>query len=468
MGRVVMIGGGLVGSLTAMMLARDGHDVEIFERDASIGVEPQAAWHEWDRKGVGQFRLPHYLLPRLRSVLDAELPDVAACIAANGGLRFNMIDKVPTAVSGGRREGDERFETLTGRRPFVEACVRSILESHDGITVSRDTAITGLLASPVPGREGIPHVYGVRTERGDDVVADLVVDACGRRSVVPDWLRSIGSTGPAEDVADSGFRYYSRHFRSSDGSHPPMRSGLNVPIGTIGVLTLPADNGTWGCVITTSAGDRELRALADAETFSRVWSLLPAHAHWLDGEPIDDVTTFAKIEDRRRRYVVDDRPVVTGLVPIGDSWACTNPSLGRGISFGALHGQLLRDTLRDTGFSEPYNVVVEFAERAERDVAPYVEDTLNYDRHRLAEIDALRAGRPYETDDPAWNIAGALRRAASATPELFRGSMDVVSLLERGSAVVGRPGLFQSVLDHDTAETPAVSREQLVAAVSVG
>jgi hypothetical protein len=43
------------------------------------------------------------------------------------------------------------------------------------------------------------------------------------------------------------------------------------------------------------------------------------------------------ILDRYRRFVVDGVPVATGIVSVGDSWACTNPSLGRGIAMGLMH-----------------------------------------------------------------------------------------------------------------------------------
>ena len=65
--------------------------------------------------------------------------------------------------------------------------------------------------------------------------------------------------------------------------------------------------------------------------------------HWLDGEPITDVLAMAGIMDRHRRFVVDDRPVATGVCAVGDAWACTNPSAGRGISVGLVHAQQLRD-----------------------------------------------------------------------------------------------------------------------------
>jgi 2-polyprenyl-6-methoxyphenol hydroxylase-like FAD-dependent oxidoreductase len=43
--------------------------------------------------------------------------------------------------------------------------------------------------------------------------------------------------------------------------------------------------------------------------------------------------------------VVDGEPVITGLAALGDAWACTNPSLGRGASIGLLHACALRDLL---------------------------------------------------------------------------------------------------------------------------
>ena len=36
----------------------------------------------------------------------------------------------------------------------------------------------------------------------------------------------------------------------------------------------------------------------------------------------------------------------TGFAAVGDAWACTNPSAGRGLSVGIVHAQLLRKTAR--------------------------------------------------------------------------------------------------------------------------
>ena len=57
-----------------MLLAEDGHDVTLLERDAAEPPAPSEAWEAWDRRGVNQFRLLHFLLPRFRFELERELP----------------------------------------------------------------------------------------------------------------------------------------------------------------------------------------------------------------------------------------------------------------------------------------------------------------------------------------------------------------------------------------------------------
>ena len=71
----------------------------------------------------------------------------------------------------------------------------------------------------------------------------------------------------------------------------------------------------------------------------------PAHAHWLEGEPISEIVAMGGVVDRYRRPSLDGRPLVTGLALLGDAWACTNPSLGRGMSLGLMHARCLREVV---------------------------------------------------------------------------------------------------------------------------
>jgi 2-polyprenyl-6-methoxyphenol hydroxylase-like FAD-dependent oxidoreductase len=442
---VVIAGGGLVGNCSAMLLAADGHSVTVLERDpAPPPASADEAWTAWTRRGVNQLHMLHYFLPRFRSILEPQLPEVAAELDADGALRFNPLEAIPVEVSGGRREGDERHEALTGRRPMVEAAIERVTARTPGVTVRRGTAVQGLLTAD--GNDATPHVVGVVTDDGTEHRADLVVDAGGRRSALPSWLAAIGARPVEEQRDDCGFVYYARHFRSADGSHPPLMGPPVQHYESISTLTLPADNGTWGVGLIVSARDVAMRPCRDPERWTDVINAIPLVAHWIDAEPISDVAVMAGIEDRERSYIVDGEPVATGVVTVGDAWACTNPSVGRGCSIGLMHAEALRDAVRDEPLADASRFALAWHAATQARVAPFVRDTLHFDRHRLAQIDAHCEGRAYETDDQEWVLGQALAAASGQDPDLLRGLLDTASLYERAADVLARPGMAERVM----------------------
>ena len=183
------------------------------------------------------------------------------------------------------------------------------------------------VTEPVTGPaavKGVPHVTGVRTSGGEQLVADLVIDAMGRRSVLPGWLAALGARPLAEEAEDSGFTYYTRYFRSAAGEQPQFITGLLTPFGSFSLLTLPGDAGTWSVTVYISSRDQALKELRQPEKWTALVAACPLHAHLPDGEPLTDVLAMSGIVDRRRRHAVDGTPVVTGLVTVGDSACCTN------------------------------------------------------------------------------------------------------------------------------------------------
>ena len=90
MSKILVLGGGIIGLSTAMMLVRRGHDVTVFERDCMpLPASPEDAWQGWERRGVAQFRQPHYLHPPAIELLDSHLPDVKEALTGHhrGALR---------------------------------------------------------------------------------------------------------------------------------------------------------------------------------------------------------------------------------------------------------------------------------------------------------------------------------------------------------------------------------------------
>lgn len=476
MSTIAIVGGGAVGLTTAMLLARDGHDVTVLERDPlPPPPDPDAAWDEWERRGVNQFRMLHLLLPKWREIVERELPGLARRFEEQGALRYDMVGDHPLADPAARAEGDDRFVGLTGRRPSIELAVAEEAATIDGVTLRRGTGVVGLLTGePV---EGVTRVTGVVTDAGDELAADLVVDAAGRRSPIPDLLVAAGAPPPVDEREDSGFVYYGRHFRSADGSVPDFRSLMLTAYDSVSILLLPADRGTWGVGIIAASGDRELRPLRDAARWHAALERFPLAAHWAEGEPISDVAVMSKIEDRRRRFVVDGRPVAVGIVPVADAWACTNPSLGRGITMGTMHACALRDTLHDflgrdvlggdVPGDELYALATRWDEVTSDVVEPWYDATLAFDRARLAEMEAQRRGDPFDAD-PGYEIARTMGRLSRTDLEVFRGFAGVMTLHERAEEAMARPGLFERVIELAPTATdpPGPDRDELVAVVN--
>jgi 2-polyprenyl-6-methoxyphenol hydroxylase-like FAD-dependent oxidoreductase len=472
MGQIVVVGAGVVALGTAMLLAGDGHRVIVLERDPEgPPSNPVEAWERWQRPGLNQFRMGHVFLGGFRAIVDAELPRVSQALQDAGGLRLNFIrDVLPAQMSGGWRDGDECYEWLTGRRVLVEAVLAATAETTPGVEVRRGVTVAGLI-SGASAQTGVPHVTGIRTRDGESIPADLVVDMSGRRSALPVWLQDIGARSPSEELEDSGFVYFGRHFRSADGSIPPMFGPAQIHWGTVSSITLPADNGTWSVVVVTGSKDTALRSLREADRWEALVRGLPLVAHWLDGTPIDDgVQVMARLEDRYRGFVVDGKPVATGVVAVADSWACSNPANGRGASIGMLHAITLRNQLRAVGVADPAAFAEAFHNATAEIVEPWYRATLTGDRHRVGEIEAGMRGVSYDSPDPAYQLEKALDAVGSQDPDCLRANFDIRFVLRTPEKVFARPGLRDKVLNLGSGwrdEPPfGPNREQLLALVS--
>ena len=213
---IVVTGAGICG-LTTAMLASDGHEVTVLERDPAPAPDPDKAWDDWERRGVNQFRLPHFF-GRASDRSSNPNSQCSACARGcrNASLQLHGPDprrddrrqEAGTTSTPSSRAGvasSSRWSPLCRRvRPLDSApchCSRGSGcwgQSHWG------RSPTGPGATGAGASGAVPHVTGVKTETGEIFAADLVVDATGRRSSLPRWLTEIGAREPKRSSRTAG------------------------------------------------------------------------------------------------------------------------------------------------------------------------------------------------------------------------------------------------------------------------
>ncbi|WP_327064728.1 FAD-dependent oxidoreductase [Kitasatospora sp. NBC_01302] len=340
MARVAVVGGGISGLGTALMLGRRGHRVTLFEQEArAAGADLDQDFFHWNRPRTPQAVQPHSLLAHVRTVLRTETPDVYADVLARGAREYHEFDWFGEHPP--YRAGDEDLVTLRTRRIVVEAALTAAVRREGTVDVRRGRPVRGLAIET--GRAARPaRVTGVLVG-ADTHPADLVVDAGGRRSPVPAWLTTAGCRPPVVESHRVGIAYLCRWFRlRADGPRDPgVKNGSAAAFALAGVF--PSDNDTFAVNLVLSTGDPTRGALTDPAVFEAAARRFPACAAWLGlaAEPESAVLAMAGLDNRWTSLVDDEGPVVTGLVNAGDSLVHTNPTMGHGVALGLLTAQHL-------------------------------------------------------------------------------------------------------------------------------
>jgi len=342
MSEVVVAGGGAAGMAASLTLARAGCKVTLVEADdVACGEDWHTMW-ERGRRGVPQLLQPHVLLPLGARLLRDRLPDVYRRLMDTGADEIEFGRKSP----GGMSPEISDLPYISARRPLLEWALRMSVFQEHRIDVMSGVRITGLVGT-------VSRVIGLRTSAGDEITGDLVIDALGRSTRVPNWLRAMGAPPPTVSSNDSGLIYYSRYFQMHPGQSFPEGDWISTPRGDLGFalyMSFRGDNGTTAVVLGIPDWDRELRILRNEETHFAACLAIPALALLVDpsfARPITHVLPGGDIPNRFYDYGDQGEGLPEGLIPVGDSLCHTNPAFGLGLSFAFLHATQLVDTLGD-------------------------------------------------------------------------------------------------------------------------
>ena len=406
--KVVVLGGGVAGLSSALLLARAGHSVLLLERDpfpvGEVTTSPQ-----WPRKGIPHFQQPHAFMPRGRQVLREHLPDVYETLLGAGAHELDLRRKLPGAT----KPEDADLQYLAVRRPLIEWALRKAILAEPLVEVRCDTKVSGL---QLEGR----RVTGVAIN-GTVVSATIVVDALGRKMPTTEWLAQKGIEETPVESSDCGVVYYSRYYQLKEHFELPDGHWLLGPRGDLGYMgfaTFPGDNRTFAALLAVPPGRSSFRALKEASVFEAVMAEIPAMRQWVNPEgalPITDVLPMAGLRNTLRDFPY---ALATGLFPIGDSICHSDPGLALGISFALLQSVELVDAINK--HSDLDAAAAAYRERTE----PLIRERFDYATQLDDQRRRMWNGEPidFTSRDGAYAlfslVAGGV--AAFKDPEIFR------------------------------------------------
>lgn len=378
MTQVAVVGGGPVGIYCAIALARAGHSVTLVDRDPG---PPQQG--EWRRRGVMQFRHPHYFRSTVRQALQEVMPDVWGAVVQAGG--------VPALPEGLPPE----MTALQCRRSTFERVLWERAREEPGLRI-----VSGL-AEHFSSRGD--RVSGV-VVAGEAIPASVVICASGRGGALGDELRAPGV------VLDCGFSYVSRMYRSREPGGVPASFPAGAVYNGFQAIAFPQDADTLSALIVRASDDEALVALRRTESFDAVVPMIPHLAVGTDPsrfEPLTEVLVGGRLINSYRSLLDDNgRAPLAGVLFVGDAVSTTNPAAGRGTALGLQQAQELLRLLAEAP-DEPREVAEAFDRWCTSMIRPWFEDHVQCDAARLAQW----AGHDLDVEGP---ISSDVVVAASA------------------------------------------------------
>ncbi|MEV0398320.1 NAD(P)/FAD-dependent oxidoreductase [Polymorphospora rubra] len=433
----VVLGAGIAGLLAAAVLARHPQvgEVTVVERDRlEPGPQP--------RRGLPQGQHAHVLMSSGARIIETLLPGTTDRWLAAGAHRIGLPDGYVMLLPAGwlPRWSSDHF-VISCSRGLLDWVVRQQVLALPGVRLVDRTEATGL-------RGGRGRVTGVRVEdldhgTGRTLEAGFVVDATGRGSRAPHWLRSLGAPPVVEDVVDSGLRYATRVFRAPAGAahrfpivNVQADPGQDRPGQTAALM--PVEDGRW---LVTLSGTRGGRPSADEREFVGFARGMrhPVVADLIaDADPLGPVTVSNSTANRRRRFErLPGWP--DGFVVLGDAVASYNPVYGHGMSVAAHGAAALGAALDGHGLRSG------LARTVQRRIVATAAAAWDHATGTDVRFPGARGRPPGRAERALWRYQTRLMRTALDRPEVARQLVDVLTLSAPANRLV-RPGIALATL----------------------
>ncbi|MGE8099049.1 NAD(P)/FAD-dependent oxidoreductase [Pseudomonas fluorescens] len=333
----VVIGGSVTGCLTAAVLARRFERVTVIEKsDFYDETGP--------RQSVPQEHHVHLLLLRGKQIIDRIFPGILSALEQSGAQVADLGHDVKW-YQGGRWKNRYRsgiYAHYCSRR-LIDNQLRRCLASVPRVDILSGTRVTRVEFS---GADDQRAVSGVIIDDGSgerSMSCDLLVDASGRGTHMPSWLKEAGFGTVENSVVKTELGYASRIYRRLPAFAEQWQVLLVLPTApaqrSMGVIS-PIEGNRW--MVTTGGWFGHFPG-KDPDDFLQALAALPVpdiHEVIRDAEPLSEVFTFKMPGSRRSHYDrIEHWP--DGLLVVGDALSSMNPLYSQGMTIGALEADCI-------------------------------------------------------------------------------------------------------------------------------
>ncbi|NJO40602.1 MAG: 2-polyprenyl-6-methoxyphenol hydroxylase-like oxidoreductase [Cyanobacteria bacterium CRU_2_1] len=333
----IVIGGSMAGLLAARVLTAHFDRVTVIERD-QLPEQPEL------RQGVPQASHVHVLLTKGQHILEQLFPGLEAELGVMGAPEVNWTNDCPWfGFEGWMPRSSSGLTTRPCSRVLLEWLVRRRLTTFPNLKFLEACQVKGLLTNDrhtkVTGVKLLDRNYN----QSDALAADLVVDASGRNSLLPQWLTALGYSSPTKTVINSFLGYSTRWYERPEGFQADWKAMVIMskpPHERRGGVIVPVEGNRWALTVSGVGGDYPPTEEAGFLEFVRSLRNPILYDVIKEAKPLSPVYGYRRTENCWQHYETLAR-LPQGIVAIGDSVCAFNPVYGQGMTTAALGAQIL-------------------------------------------------------------------------------------------------------------------------------